>query len=113
MLAEGDYEVRVAVDGVPDSEIKARANFRVAAMDSGELTDLGCDEPLLRQLAANANGAYFREENLGDVVAQIAPLSSGHIIESETVLWQSYWWFSFVIGLLTAEWILRKRAGLL
>ena len=112
-LAEGDYEVRVAADGIPENEIKARANFRVAPADVGELTDLGCDEPLLRQLAANANGAYFREENLDDIVSRIAPLSSGHIIESETVLWESYWWFSLVIGLLTAEWILRKRAGLL
>jgi hypothetical protein len=112
-LAEGDYEVRVAIDGVADSEIKARASFRVAPADIGELTDLGCDEPLMRQLAANASGGYFREENLDDVVARIAPLSSGQIIESETALWQSYWWFSAVLGLLTAEWLLRKRAGLL
>lgn len=112
-LAAGDYEVRVAVDGVADTELKARTSFRVASVDVGELTDLGCDEPLLRQLAANANGGYFREENFDDVIAKIAPLSSGRVIESETVLWQSWWWFAALIGLLTSEWILRKRSGLI
>lgn len=112
-LEAGDYEVRVAVDGVPDAEIKARATFHVAPADIGELTDLGCDEGLLREIAANGNGGYFREENLDELVARLRPLSSGRVVESETVLWQSYWWFSAVLGMLTAEWILRKRSGLL
>lgn len=112
-LAEGEYEVRIALEGVPDGEMKARTKFRVAAADVGELTDLGCDEPLLRELVGNANGGFFREENLDDVIARIAPMSSGRIEESETKLWQSYWWFGTIIGLLAAEWILRKRAGLL
>jgi hypothetical protein len=34
------------------------------------------------------------------------------VVETETVLWQSYWWFSAVLSLLTIEWILRKRLGL-
>ena len=27
----------------------------------------------------------------------------------ETLLWSSWWWFGFVVLLLTAEWLLRKR----
>jgi len=112
-LGAGDYEVRVSVDGIPDSEIKARTEFHVAPADIGELTSLGCDEGLLREIAANGNGAYFRVENLDDLISRLRPLSSGRIVESETVLWQSWWWFGAVIGLLTTEWILRKRMGLL
>jgi hypothetical protein len=29
------------------------------------------------------------------------------------VLWQSWWWFIPIVLLLTLEWILRKRAGML
>jgi hypothetical protein len=34
-------------------------------------------------------------------------------VESDTVLWQSYWWFVPIVLLLTIEWIIRERAGLL
>ena len=40
-------------------------------------------------------------------------MSQGKVIESDTVLWQSWWWFTPLLGLLTAEWLLRKRAGML
>ena len=43
----------------------------------------------------------------------LSPLSSGRVVESETLIWQSYWWFAAIVMLLTAEWVLRKRAGLL
>jgi hypothetical protein len=55
----------------------------------------------------------LREENLNRLVDMLAPLSKGRVIESSTALGQSYWWFMPIIGLLTAEWILRKRAGLI
>ena len=32
---------------------------------------------------------------------------------SDTVLWQSYKWFVPLIALLTIEWIIRKRGGML
>jgi hypothetical protein len=40
-------------------------------------------------------------------------LSTGQVIESDTVLWQSWWWFLPIVLLLTIEWILRKRFGML
>ena len=33
--------------------------------------------------------------------------------EGDTPLWDSYWWFAVILTLLTIEWGLRKRAGLL
>ena len=52
-------------------------------------------------------------EEIGQLADLLSPLSSGHVIESDTVLWQSYWWFTAIVGLLGVEWTLRKRAGLL
>jgi hypothetical protein len=112
-LAEGDYEVRVRVEGLPESEMKARATFLVEKPRPNELAELACNEPLLRQMAADANGEFLREEEAARLVEKLAPLSQGRIIESETVLWHSGWWFGAVILLLTVEWVLRKRAGML
>ncbi len=47
------------------------------------------------------------------LVERLSPLSQGKVVESETLLWQSDWWFGAVLLLLTAEWVLRKRAGML
>ena len=35
------------------------------------------------------------------------------MVETETVLWQSWWWFGGVILLLALEWGLRKRVGMM
>jgi len=35
------------------------------------------------------------------------------VVETETVLWQSWWWFGAVMLLLALEWALRKRAGMM
>jgi hypothetical protein len=91
----------------------ARTQFKVAPEETGELTALSLNEELLKQMANVSGGAYLREEDAPKLFDLLAPLTHGRIIESDTVLWQSYWWFLPVIALLTLEWILRKRAGLL
>lgn len=112
-LMPGNYEVRVQVEGLPEAEMKARTQFTVAAKTGGELGLLHCDERMLRQMAFHSGGTYFREEELAGLTEVLRPLSDGRVIESETALWQSYWWFLPIILLLTAEWILRKRFGML
>ncbi|NDB77107.1 MAG: hypothetical protein EB141_15950, partial [Verrucomicrobia bacterium] len=112
-LTDGDYEVRVRVDGLPEMEMKARTGFAVRRSATGEMVELNCNEPLLRELAANSGGRYFREEELGALIERLRPLSQGRVVETETVLWQSWWWFGTVILLLALEWSLRKRAGML
>ena len=94
--------------------VAARAPLHVVAPgeSSGERVHLNADEELMAQLAKAADGAYLREEHARRVLERLAPLSRGRVEESDTALWQSWWWFIPLVGLLTAEWILRKRAGL-
>ena len=68
---------------------------------------------LMRQIAGASGGQYLREEQLPKLLELLSPLSQGRVIESDTVLWQSYWWFLPLIALFTIEWIVRKRVGLL
>ena len=55
----------------------------------------------------------MREESIDRLTELLAPMSQGKVIESDTVLWQSYKWFVPLIALLTIEWIIRKRVGML
>lgn len=112
-LEAGAYEVGVESVAIAERDSRARTEFKVESGEMGELTQLALNEDLLKQMAAASGGAYLREEQLPQLLDLLAPMSQGRVIESETVLWQSYWWFLPLIGLLTIEWILRKRAGLL
>ncbi len=112
-LPEGDYEVSVRASGYSESALKARSRFVVLPPESGEMTQTAANEPLLKQIATSSGGAFLREEDMSLLPELLSPLSTGRVVESDTLIWQSYWWFAAIILLLTVEWVLRKRAGLL
>ena len=112
-LEPGSYEVSVESAAIAERDAKARTGFKVEALETGELTQLNLNEELLRQISALTGGEYLREENIDRLVELLAPMSQGRVVESDTVLWQSYWWFVPIVLLLTAEWIIRKRVGML
>ena len=110
-LASGGYEV--SIENLASSGSELRAHFDVRQPANSELSNLTLNEEMLQLMATNSHGTYFREENIGQLLSALNPLQSGRIIESETPIWQSGWWFSVVVLLLTLEWALRKRIGLL
>lgn len=112
-LLEGAYEISVRASGYSESALKARTQFVVRPPESGEMAFTAANEDLLRQMAAASGGEYLREEQLATLLTLLQPLSNGRIVESDTLLWQSYWWFAAIVTLVTLEWTLRKRAGLL
>ncbi|MEZ6123292.1 MAG: hypothetical protein R3C49_08980 [Planctomycetaceae bacterium] len=113
MLEAGDYEVSIRAAGFSDSVLKARGRFTVQPPDSLELAETSSNESLLKQMADASGGTFLREEQTAQLADILSPLSSGRIVPSDTPLWQSYWCFVPIIILLTLEWMLRKRAGLL
>ena len=112
-LAEGHYEVSVRASGFSHEALRARTRFVVQPPENRELELIACNDDLLEEMARSSGGRFLREEQFGELVDLLTPLSSGRLIESDTLLWQSYWWFAAIILLLTIEWLLRKRAGLL
>ncbi len=115
-LTPGRYEVRLDPQGVITAAAELSEEFFVQGRGQTsvlELAELNCHEELLQQIARASGGEYFREETAAQLRDKLEPLSKGRIEESETVLWQSWWWFGAVLLLLTAEWLLRKRAGLI
>ena len=112
-LSDGEYEVSVRASGFSSDALKARGQFVVHPPESAELANTSCNEELLQQMAAESGGVYLREENANQLAALLSPLSNGRVVESDTAIWQSYWWFAAMILLLAVEWFFRKRAGLL
>ena len=112
-LDSGAYELAVDTAAVPADQLKARTQFTVTARENIERTLLSLNEDILRRVSLTGDGEYLREEQCDALIERLAPLSSGQVIESDTVLWQSWWWFLPIVLLLTIEWILRKRFGML
>lgn len=115
-LTPGRYEIRLDPQGLVSSQVELSEEIYVQGRGGDatrELGDLNCNEEVLQQMARASSGAYVREENAAQLLEKLDPLSKGRIEETETVLWQSWWWFGAVVGLLTGEWLLRKRAGLI
>ena len=112
-LASGKYEVTVSVTGQPDDQMKAKTAFYVQPPEVGELAKLNADAELMRQVADAAGGRYLREEQVDRLPQMMAPLNRTRTIQTQTALAQSYWWFLPVIGLLSLEWVIRQRRGLM
>jgi hypothetical protein len=111
-LEAGSYSLGLeGSNNTADSSL--RVSFQVATPSEGELAELTLNEDLLGRMSAESKGVYLREEKHAQLQEALTPLETGRIVETETVLWQSYWWFSSVLALLSLEWLLRKRAGLL
>ena len=112
-LEAGSYEVAIESAAVPQGQIKVRTEFKVEAQQNIERTLLSVDEDLLRRISHTSGGEYFREEQVDQIVKLLEPMTAGNVQESETTLLKSGWWFALLVLLLTVEWLIRKRVGML
>lgn len=112
-LAEGSYEVTVRATGMSRDALNCKTQFVVVPPPGSEMQYLACNDELLTSVASESKGRFLREEQIGRLADLLRPLSTGRVVESDTLLWQSYWWFAAIVGVLAVEWMLRKRAGLL
>ena len=77
-----------------------------------ELGETAMNESLLRDLAANTGGAFFREETLWKLPETITARTEKVRSPLEVELWCSPLYFLLLLGVVTAEWVLRKRSQL-
>lgn len=111
-LPGGAYSIRIRASGFDESALLATTPIWVTDGDNSEMQRMSLDEDSLRQIASAGDGIYVHESDAAEMLERLKPLSSGTVIETDTVLWQSYYWFWTIIALLTVEWWCRKRAGL-
>jgi len=112
-LAPGVYTTTVRASGYSEAALQVTTEFRVTASISAETETVSCNETLLREIAEASGGQYLPEASADQLAELLKPLSSGRTEENDTLIWRSYWWFWAILGLLSVEWLLRKRSGLL
>jgi hypothetical protein len=112
-LPAGRYEVAVRIQGLTDEQMKARAQFTVQAVQTGELAVLNADDAMMQALAANSGGQAFAEDEAGDLVAHLPATDHQIVKENDLPLWNSWYWFGAVLAVLALEWLIRKRSGLM
>ena len=85
-----------------------RLRFNVRPEANKEKDFLTCDENLLAEMSEISGGSFFREENFKELKDALRPISSGRVVITEIILWQSFGWLIFVVFILGLEMFLRK-----
>jgi uncharacterized membrane protein len=115
---EGAYRVEAEATLSGRTLGRDRTSFS-AALAYGEIDD-GLPRPdLLKQIAEHSGGdffpiASFNEKALETIAAKLEEHAPSQIIErTQTRLWSTLWPFSIVLTLLSIEWWMRRKWGLI
>lgn len=118
-LAEGEYQVWVAVPALGEDGSEEGAppacSFRVKG-PAGEKSRVITDTPDLRRAADQSNGKLYTPEGL-TAKTILKDLPRGRQVRTEPLppvpLWNHLVMGLVFVALITGEWLLRKRVGLL
>ncbi len=114
---QGEYRALLAHDRPGRFEIRisnpepAAYPFRVDLPPRHELAESGLAETALREMARLSGGKFYREEDLHRLVAELPARQASFTRRQEVILWNPLALLLFV-GLITAEWVVRKFANL-
>jgi hypothetical protein len=113
----GEYRALLAHDVPGRFELKlespeaASLAYRVNLPPQHELETSGMAEDILREAARLSGGKFYREEDLRGLAEQIEPRKAAFTQRQEVLLWNPLAFLVFV-GLVSAEWVLRKFSNL-
>jgi hypothetical protein len=116
----GEYRAALPHDSPGRFELKVEKGasleaasllYRVDLPPRHELEVAGMAEEALRGAAQTSGGQFYREETLHLLVDNIEPSKASFVQRQEVLLWNPLALILFV-GLVTAEWVLRKFSNL-
>ena len=111
LLQKGKYRIRATGKSgalkLGEDQIDVYAHPQLAELENPQL-----NEVLLKQLAAQTGGAYFRMVDAESVPENISNVQNPIFVDAERELWAHPLVLIAVVGLLGTEWFLRKRVGL-
>lgn len=112
LLQKGKYRIRATGRSgtlkLGEDQVDIYAHPQLAELENPQL-----NENLLKRLAGQTGGAYFPMANAASVPENIANVQNPIFVDAERELWAHPLVLIAVVGLLGAEWFLRKRVGLL
>jgi uncharacterized membrane protein len=115
---EGSHQVEAEANLAGKTLGRNRTSFSVSV--PYEETDDGRPRTdLLRQIAASSQGEFFslhdwNEKSLEKIAAKLESHAPSQIVERrQTRLWSTLWPFSIILALLSVEWWMRRKWGLI
>ncbi len=108
-LPRGQYTLRLTAGRDEDS---VALPLQVAETDEAELADLSPDERVMKRAAESSGGELLRLDQANTLPQKLAAAREAQSPFIEYPLWDSPYLFVFLLGVLGAEWSLRKRLGL-
>jgi uncharacterized membrane protein len=108
---EGTYEVRVAAAKGGETIGTAVSHVRVAPSER-EYFDPAMREPLLRRLAEETGGAFFRASDTAGLSDALTLSGRGVTVVEEKDLWDMPVLFLLLVALTGSEWLYRRARGL-
>src|SRR5690606_24704171 len=119
-LPAGDYMIEISAKSGDRPLGSTRAIFQVLDRDL-ELASAGADPDQLARLAAltkDVDGRLVAAEQLSDVLRELQRRLPEQRLDVQSrwrlgdTWWDAWLFFTLLVGLLSAEWLLRKRWGM-
>ena len=116
-LAAGRYLVRLDARQLANAVNAAAGSSPEAALEivprqTSELVELSASRDPLDRLAAATGGRVFTISDAGQLPGILSSRTVVKTRTEETNLWDRPWALGLFFGILTFEWVLRKRVGL-
>ncbi len=108
----GDFQMRAVVRRGEQTIGEANHLFSVGSY-SQELSETILQEPLLRQVAHLSGGRYARPDSAGVLLASITGRTLERILTRDAELWHRSFMMIMILALLSLEWFIRRRKGML
>lgn len=108
---DGAHQVRLLADAGDGEQLEARTTVVRASDGAQEFFDAGRREPLMRRMAEESGGRYYRLANVGALSREIMYTDSGNTVVERKDLWDMPVILLILVGLLTAEWAYRRMRG--
>ena len=115
---EGSYRVEAEANLAGKTLGRDKISFSVA-FPYGESDDGRPRTDLLRQIAEASHGEFFsindwNDKALDKIAAKLESHAPSQIVEQrQTRLWSTLWPFSIILALLSVEWWMRRKWGLI
>jgi hypothetical protein len=119
----GSYVADIVFTALGRHTIEATATLKGAALGSDRIalsvrpSSREFERPevgtgLMRRIAERTGGTFYELRDAPRVVEDISDLVASVRRHEDSPLWDNVWVWGLIIALLTAEWIIRKKAGL-
>jgi hypothetical protein len=108
---DGVHVIEVTGDRAGESIGLASASVLVAPSEA-EYFDAAMRAPLLRRLAQETNGRFFRASEAAGLPEAISYSGRGITVVEEKELWDMPVTLILLLGLMGAEWMFRRNRGL-